>query len=309
MRALRAAGMLAGVRLQIAGVSPLHALEQLARAGIRVRNVQKLSATRLNFCVKCKETEKIFAIFARSCYTVTRIENIGLTRAAAFLRRRPAFIAGALLALSLAAAGDAFVLRVRVGGSASRFSARAEAILAEEGLHPFALYSEAAAERAEAALLGLPGVAFASVGKAGCVLTVTLEEETSLPPPAAAADLVAPRAGVVETLTVLRGTPLAAEGEAVAAGQALAGAFFLTESGERRQTPAVARASLLCSYTEEFVGAADGESFRIQSIAAARLRAGGELVASHCTVREEGGAYVCTVTLTVRVRASVNLGE
>ncbi len=303
------AGALAGVRLQICGVSPLHALEQLARAGIRVRDVRKVSATRLNFCVKCKETEKIFAIFARSCYTVTRIENIGLTRAAAFLRRRPALIAGALLAIAIAAAGDAFVLRVRVGGSASRYAARAEAILAEEGLQPFALYSQAAAERAEAALLGLPGVAFASVGKEGCVLTVTLEEGASLPPPAAGADLVAPRAGVVESLTVLRGTPLAAEGEEVAAGQTLAGGFFLTEAGERRQTPAVARASLLCTYTEEFAGAADGESFRIRCIAAARLRAGGELVSSQCSVREEGGAYVCAVTLVVRVRVSVNLGE
>ena len=45
--------------------------------------------------------KKIFAIFARSCYTVTRIENIGLTRAAAFLRRRPAFIAGALLGVNV----------------------------------------------------------------------------------------------------------------------------------------------------------------------------------------------------------------
>ena len=55
--------------------------------------------------------------------------------------------------------------------------------------------------------------------------------------------------------------------------------------------------------TGQLYNAADPE------LAAARLRAGGELVASHCTVREEGGAYVCTVTLTVRVRASVNLGE
>ena len=300
---------LTGVRLEISGVAPLRALERLAGAGIRVRDVRKISASRLNFCVKSKETKKIFAIFARSCYTVTRKESVGLTRVAAFLRRRPGIVAGALLALALAASGDLFVLRVCVSGSAARYAARAEAILAEAGLRPFALYSEEAAEAAEAALLGLPGVVFASVGKEGCVLTVTLEESAELPAPAPGSSLVAPRAGVVEELTALRGTPLVEEGARVAAGQTLVGGFFETESGERRETPAVARCSLLCTYEEEFVGAADSESFRSRSIASARLRAGGELVSAHCTVREEAGAYVCTVSLVVRVRLSVNLGS
>ena len=115
-----------GVRMELAGAAPLRALEKLAAAGIRVRDVRKAGPARLNFCVKSKETEKIFAIFARSCYTVTRKESVGLTRAAAFLRRRPGILAGALAALALAAAGDLFVLRVRVVGSASRYAARAE---------------------------------------------------------------------------------------------------------------------------------------------------------------------------------------
>ena len=237
-----------GVRMELAGAAPLRALEKLAAAGIRVRDVRKTGPARLNFCVKSKETEKIFAIFARSCYTVTRKESVGLTRAAAFLRRRPGILAGALAALALAAAGDLFVLRVRVVGSASRYAARAEEILAEAGLSPFSLYRAEAADAAEAALLSLPGVVFASVGKAGCVLTVTLEESAEAPAPAQASSLVAPRAGVVEELTVLRGTPLAAEGESVAAGRELVGGYFVTEEGERRPTPAVARCSLLCGY-------------------------------------------------------------
>lgn len=297
-----------GVRMEISGIAPLRALEKLSAAGIRARDVRKEGVARLNFCVKSKETEKIFAIFARSCYTVTRKESVGLTRAAAFLRRRPGILAGALAALALAAAGDLFVLRVRVVGSASRYAARAEEILAEAGLSPFSLYRAEAADAAEAALLSLPGVVFASVGKAGCVLTVTLEESAEAPAPAQASSLVAPRAGVVEELTVLRGTPLAAEGESVDAGRELVGGYFVTEEGERRPTPAVARCSLLCGYEAEFVGAADSEQFRARSVAAARLRAGGELVSASCTVRERAGSYVCAVSLVVRVRVAVNLG-
>ena len=72
-----------GVRMEISGIAPLRALEKLSAAGIRARDVRKAGVARLNFCVKSKETEKIFAIFARSCYTVTRKESVGLTRLAA----------------------------------------------------------------------------------------------------------------------------------------------------------------------------------------------------------------------------------
>ncbi len=298
-----------GVRMEISGIAPLRALEKLSAAGIRARDVRKEGVARLNFCVKSKETEKIFAIFARSCYTVTRKESVGLTRLAAFLRRRPGIPAGGLAAVALAASSNLFVLRICVTGSAARYAERAEEILAEAGLSPFSLYSEGAAEAAEAALLTLPGVVFASVGKEGCVLTVTLEESAEAPAPAQKASLAAPRSGVIEELTVLRGTPLVAEGDSVAAGQTLVGGYFLTEAGEQRQTPAVARCSLLCTYEAEFVGAADSEQFRARSVAAARLRAGGELVSSSYTVREEAGGYVCAVSLVVRVRVAVNMGS
>ena len=293
--------------LEIVGIAPQRALDKLARAGICVYDVQKRGAACLNLRVKCKETEKIFAIFSGSCYTVTKKRPLRLKRLALRAAKRAGAAAGAVLALLIAAASNAFVLRVEVEGSGARYAPRAREILAEEGVKAFRLYDGEGAEQARARMLALPGVVFAELEKSGCVLTVTLEADEEIAPPALARELVSPASGVVEELTVLRGTALAAEGDTVAAGQTLAGGFFFTEEGARRETFAIARCSILCEYTQSVRAASDGESARKNAIAAAHMNAGGELVESAAAVREEDGGFVFDVRLTVRIRASVNM--
>ena len=179
-------------------------------------------------------------------------------------------------------------------------------MLQEAGIAPFTFYREEEGEAARTALLALPGVVFASVEKSGCVLTVTVEESADPPAPVRKQSLVAPRAGVVEELTVLRGTAEVCVGEAVSAGQTLVGGYFV-QGEERHETFAIARCALLCPFQGEYAFAAESEAARESALAQALLAAGGEPVAQEISVHAEGEGVVYAVRLTVRVRLSAGL--
>lgn len=293
--------------LQVEAIAPFRALDKLVKRGISVYDVQKIGPTCLKFCVKSKETEKVFAIFRGSCYTVTKIGGVRLKRAADALLRRPGIAAGILLSFALCIAGNLFVLDIRVEGSGARYGERAVEILRESGVSLFAPYRGENASAARAELLSLPGIVFAEVDKSGCVVTVTLEESEETPLPARENVLKASSAGVVEDITVLRGTALVKAGDTVEEGQTLVGGFFETEAGERKETFAVARASILHSYTGEFASDEESEDALRRAVASANMIAGGEPVDYTYTVREDGGIFIYTVAVRVRITCSVNM--
>ena len=72
---------------EVEGLAPYRALDKLAKRGISVFGVQKLSPTRLKMRVKSKEMQKVFAIFSGSCYTVTKVRRESFSRLRAALLR------------------------------------------------------------------------------------------------------------------------------------------------------------------------------------------------------------------------------
>lgn len=292
---------------EVEGLAPYRALDKLAKRGISVFGVQKLSPTRLKMRVKSKEMQKVFAIFSGSCYTVTKVRRESFSRLRAALLRRPGAAAAALVFLLVAAFGSALVFRVEVVGSAAYRRDAAEACLSRAGVRLFLPYDAAAADRAERELLALPGIVFAEVKKSGTVVTVTLEEEESTPPPSYARSLYAPCAGRVEEIVALRGTPLVKAGDEVSEGQELVGGFYVTEDEQTAQTFSVARCSIIASVTGEYASPERSPQALRDAVAALSLRAGGEVLSSQVQVRAEGEGFVYEVTLRVRVRCSVNL--
>ena len=283
--------------LEIRTNMPLAALDKIAAAGICVYSVEKCGVGCLKILVKSKESKKIFAIFRSSCYTVTRKKSAGLKRVVRMLLARPGAAVGALLFLLICAAGNFFVLRIDVQGSAARYADEAKKILADNRVGMYSFYDADAAERARASMMRLPNVVFASVEKSA--ETPVPERETSL---------VSPCAGIVEEIAVLRGTALVSEGDAVTAGQELAGGWLETEEGEKIPTFAVARASLLCTGDFTYTAEEESDAQRRKALAAAYLAAGGEPVSEEVGVQAQGEKTVYTVRLTYRVRIAVNMG-
>ena len=293
--------------LEIEGVCPQNALNKLANRGVFVYGVCKISPIRLKFRVKYKDLQKVFAIFRGSCYTVTDKGTEGAARVLFSAFKRPCALLGAALFVLLCVAGNAFIFRIDVSGCAAYRKEVALEVLRGAGVRVFAPLPQGGAEESKRALLSMPGVVFAEVRKSGGVLKVTIEEENVVTP-SYERELFSPCVGVLEELTVLRGTPLVSVGSEVSQGQPLVGGYFLTEEGEKKPTFAVARASVIKTHSCEYTAAEKSASALRDAVAAARLSAGGEAVSSQVSVREEGGAFVYTVVLRVRVRCSVNLG-
>ena len=297
--------------LHLEGIAPHRALDRLVRRGVRVYAAVRTGVAAVNFRVKCKDTEKVFAIFGGSCYTVTKVGTSRGARLLAAVRRRPVFVGGALLIVLLSVWADGLVLRIAVSGSAARYPERARQVLAEAGVGVFSFYEEAAAQAAGAALMEeFDDVAFAQVQKSGCVVYVTLEEGAVAAPPVRKTELVAPAAGVVEELTVLRGVALAAEGQTVAAGDVLAAGRLAASDGSQTETFVSARCVLRTEYRCAVPGT-DAEAAR-RAAAQARLQAERELhkgdVAQLTVVAEElardGGETVARLTLRLVLSAN-----
>ena len=289
--------------------TPPAALTRLARAGVFVFDAAKTGPGRLQCKVKCKDLQKFFAIFPRSCYTVRVTGRSRAQRAAAFLRSRAALLPAALAFVLILLLSDCFVLGVRFTGSGSRYAEDARAILREAGIAPFSLYDEERRRAAEKAVSALPFIEFCSLRKEGTVVTVTLQEKADVPLPVREEEFLSPADGVVESLVVLRGRALVKEGETVRRGQALVSGEILSAEGEPvRQTFPAGRLSLLCRVQAEAESEVKSAAAEKLALARAMLLAEGEIVSHETHIRGQEGGYIYAVTVTYRLLYSVNAG-
>ena len=297
--------------IELDTLTPPRALTKLARGGVAVYCVEKINTGKLRMRVKCKDLQKIFAIFPQSCYTVRVVGAAGLKKYVDAAYKRLALVLSALLFLGVCFASELFVFRIRFEGSGSHYGREALPILASAGIGIFSVYSAKKGEEAERLLMDLPSVSFCSVEKEGLVVTVTLEENAEIPVTEREKQFLSPADGVVEDLTVIRGSALVAEGEKVRKGQSLVSGAVTVGEGENavvRQTFPVARLSLVVTIEREYVSAEESEDALERAYASALLFAEGEVLekSAHVTVRE--GAFVYTVKIAYRLIASVNMG-
>ena len=101
-------------RYEITSLTVNRAVNKLARAGIEVFNVRKTGKTRIRLSIRAKDSEKFFAIFHGSCYTINKLKDRGLKRLAVWALCRVGVLVGiALFCLTVFLSG-ALVFKVEV---------------------------------------------------------------------------------------------------------------------------------------------------------------------------------------------------
>lgn len=282
---------------------PERTLSRLQREGICVYHAKKLKKNQILLSVKKKDTEKVFAIYPDVCYNISvyspyvskKAGAEGLAAALEWSKRRIGVFIGAVLFLSATLFANRFVFKIDVTG-ATVYRREVLAVLDECGISSFSLYSEGREQEATAKILALKDVSYCSVEKSGMTVRVDVRlnafsEASPLP-----GDMVASHSGTVLHTAVLRGTPLKLAGESVTAGEALVGAYLVSENGDKTPVTAIARVTLSCIYDE--IVAADSEE---RALAEGFLAADGEITEKLCE-KTEGGyrvRLVYTVTETI----------
>jgi len=290
-------------KIVIEGIMPERALSKLQREGICVYHAKKLKKNQILLSVKKKDTEKVFAICPNVCYNVSvyspytakRVGSEGLLAVLDWSKKRMGVLLGALLFLSCTLVANRFVFKIDVTGTDS-YRREVLAALEESGIKTFAPYRREKEQEVCSKILALKDVSFCSVKKSGMTVRVEVRLNAFSEPEPQTGDMTAKHSGTILQAAVLRGTLLKGVGETVEAGEALVGAYFLSESGERTTATAIGRIAISCTYDEMVEAATEEEAF-----AAAYLSIDGEIAEKSCEAAEGGFRvriiYVVTETI------------
>ena len=225
--------------IYIEGLGAERAIDKLVNAQIQVLAAQKPQKNAVVIWVDGKDRKKVFAILQTSCYNIKKVRVRGLLRLAQTCRRSAGLLAGAAFFFACTLFFQSRVLSIRVEGSGAYLSEEVKTVLRENGTRMFSAFPRDTA-KLSASVMALPRVTYCSFSHAGGILTVDVEisDENAV---TQSEPLCAPVAGVIERITVVRGTPLVSAGDSVQKDDVLVADYTESEAG-RRQVVVIAEA-------------------------------------------------------------------
>ncbi len=241
--------MFSSVGFTVESLSARLVPDKLARAGIPVLSAKSLGKTAVRITIAGKDRKKAFAILRDACYNIKDVRLRGGGRIAEAARRYAALALGAAVFSGCILFLQTRILKVEFSGSGAYYAREILAIFREEGIGTL---SSLPADRGPltAKILALPRVEFCSFDFKGGILTVDVEtgEETQRPK---SLPLLAPASGILEQLTLVRGTALFSEGDEVRIGEPVVENYSLFGE-ERREVTVIARITVRYEAEREY---------------------------------------------------------
>ena len=201
---------------EVEALSVYRVLDKLSRAGVEVLSFRLLTKSSAVFTVNGKDCKKVFAILQGSCYNIKKVRPRGLSSGLNALVRSAGIVVGIVVFFFCVLFFETRVLDIRIQGSGAYYRDDVIRILSENGVKKFKGFPKDC-KPITAEIFSLPRVSFCTVGKAGGIVTVTVEV-TDEEEKKSTAPLLSPAAGTVEELVVVRGTPLVKAGDTIAEG-------------------------------------------------------------------------------------------
>lgn len=276
------------------------AIKKLKRSEIEVFDCKK-QGQEFIFSVNENNTQKVFAIFSKSCYNTTVLKHSLAFRIKRQLKRRCGLLLGFLLGLCLCLTCSAYVLKVEVVGSGSYLESEILRVLSNRGIifSTSTDYRESTLE-----ILALDNVVFCDMQKRGSVLTVLIEVDSD-GDFSRGNSLVSDRDGTLEKIVAITGTPKFQVGDKVKKGDVLIDGTYESESGSFPSS-VCGYAELSCSAQRQFFAAERGEESERQAILSLNIEEKLILSSSLQEKVTEGG-FIYIIDFTYLHRLSINL--
>ena len=279
---------------KIKGEKLLYLPELLHRKGVDVYFFKQTDKNECLIELDFFDSRKFFAICKNMCYNKQVVKYTGLLSPLTHLIKNIGLVVGAVVFFILATLFNNVILDIKVVGSGSSFSQETKAIANEFGASKYTLFSNVNLDRLEAEILREnPRLSFVTAKKQGNILVIDTVLSKIQPHTLGSStdDMVSEYEGVVEEITVLRGTALVEKGQAVKVGDKLVGAYLVGKEELEYKTFVLARVKIL--QKNEYFYKCDNPIEKDVSIAyaLAEFNIGGEIKEkSH--VIEEGGVRV-----------------
>ncbi|ACX51306.1 sporulation protein YqfD [Ammonifex degensii KC4] len=232
------------VLLKLEGKKIERFLNMALTRGIKFWDVRYLGKDRVLLRVRWGAVRALRHISRLTSTRLTIQEKMGLPFLIGRLKRRRAFLGGALFFLALIYFLSLFVWRVEVTGAQKLSPAEILKVAAQAGLKPGVLHRQVNGKEVERVLKEqLPQLAWVGVEVRGTQAIIKVVEKKLPEPAAGPAHIVARKAGLIKELLVLEGTPKVKEGDTVLPGQVLiAGEEMVVPQGESELRPVCVRA-------------------------------------------------------------------
>ena len=273
--------------------------EFLHRKKISVYNFRLINDSECYVTIDFQDIRNFFAICKNMCYNKLIVRYKGLLSPFVAVFKRIGLFVGALLFTLVVIVFNNLVLDVKVVGSGSCFKEQTNGVVYDFGVKKYTAFSSIDYKALEAEILSNnPRLSFVTVKKQGNILvidTVLSDKEPSVLGKNTD-DLISNYNGVVEEITVLRGTALVRVGETVKKGDKLVGAYLIGKDQTEYQTFVLARVKIL-EKTEYFYKCDENTEQNLSiAYALAEFNINGEIKEKTHSF-EEGGIRV---TVTVR---------
>lgn len=212
-------------QVQIISASTADMLTAVTKAKIDLWNVQEIDELTVSACINRAKYPALEALLRKRGESCDITSRKGLYWMLRGLMGRPVLIIGVLLLLTASIYFPTRVLFVCVEGN--RTTSEYQILEAAQtcGIRMWASRAEVRSEKMKNRLLmAIPELKWAGINTKGCVAIISVTEReipTQEAPTVAPKRIVAERDGIVQSMTVTKGTPLCKVGQAVSQGQVL----------------------------------------------------------------------------------------
>lgn len=285
----------------IEGLNRERFFNTLQKKGITAYNLKTLGAKKTEFAIDSEDLKKFFAITEDLCYNIKQVRKRGVLAPFAALFSRFGVLVGALLFTAAAVAADFAVFSVDYSGSGAIYEEYAGEVLASCGVVPFSFTNAKKLETASKTLLkDSETFSFVSVEKRGTHVKVhlVLSPEASGVVDTNRKELLSPADGIVESVTVLRGTALVSAGDAVKKGDALIGGYNEIKDTVY-ETYVLGTVNILCVTEYTYLG---GENDEEKASAFAAAETDGEIIEETITKEPKGDKFLFRLVVKYRIK-------
>lgn len=217
------------VRIQITCAEPMRLISQICSAGVELMDICYQDCLTVQISAKRTDLHIIQQITAKNGGEGKLVWKKGIYWKITGILRRPFFLLGILLILALTLYLPRKVLFIYVEGNQTVLTREILEAAEKCGIVFWADRSEIRSEKLKNGLLNqLPQLQWAGINTSGCVATITVRERDDAQQQQmkeGVSSIVAARDGIIQEMTVTKGTALCQVGQAVKAGQTLVSGY------------------------------------------------------------------------------------
>lgn len=230
----------------ISGTNLKYLIGYLQNKSIGVFNYVEVDDKTSKVLIDYTDRRKFFAICKNMCYNIKCVKYKGMLSPFIIAYKNIGLIIGLALFIITALYSSDYILRVDVGGS--YYESEILSISKDYGVDVYKKFSKANISGLKQKLLSLnPSISFISIDKKGNTLNINVvsSENNDTLFNKNSTDLLCPVNGVVESVSVLRGTALVEKGQEVSVGTPLIGAYTIGKEDKIIPTYIVGRVTVL----------------------------------------------------------------